>query len=71
MEDNEYIFFSTYYDKEILRQTIFVLEKEHIDFKVINKTNHGSARAPLSVYIEADVLVFNGDFERAIKILGK
>ncbi len=69
MEEKEYAFLTTCYDKEILRRAILVLEKEHIDFKMINKTSHGSSRAPLSVYIEADIKVLSSDYERAAEIL--
>ena len=69
MGEKEYVFLTTYYDKEILRRTILVLEKEHIDFKMINKTSHGSSRAPLSVLIQADIQVLSSDYEKAAKLL--
>lgn len=69
MENKEFIFLSTFYEKELLRKAVHVLEKEHIDFKMINKTTHASARAPLSVYIEADILVLKSEFEKATNLL--
>ncbi len=69
MEEKNYVFLTTFFDKEILRKAILVLKNEQIDFKMINKTSHGSSRAPLSVYIEADIKVLSSDFERAAEIL--
>jgi len=69
MEKKDYVFLNTFYDKEMLRIGMFILEQEQIDFQVVNKTTHGSVRAPLSVYFEADIQVLSRDFEKAAILL--
>jgi len=69
MDKKEYVFLTTFFDKELLRKAILILEAEHLDFKMINKATHGSFRAPLSVFVEADIQVLSSDYEKAAKLL--
>jgi len=70
MEARDYIFLNTYYDKELLRRALIVLNQEGVDFRITDKSGRGSARAPLSAYVEADIMVLSSDFERASQLLG-
>jgi len=69
MDKKDYLFLSTFYDKEKFRKATLVLNRESIDFQLINKASHASARAPLSVYFETDIMVLERDFDRAITLL--
>jgi hypothetical protein len=71
MEDKKYIFFSTFFDKEVLRRTVILLNEKNIDFRLNNKSNSPSGRAPLSTYIEEDLFIGENDFDRAAALLGE
>lgn len=69
MEVKEYIFYITFYDKELLRRAVILLSENNIDFQINDKTSSGSIRAPLSVYFEADIHIISSDFDRASALL--
>lgn len=71
MEEKKYIFFSTFFDKEVLRRTVILLNEKNIDFRLNNKSNSLSGRAPLSTYIEEDLFICENDFDRAAALLGE
>lgn len=69
MENHDFVFLNTYYDKEVLRRALFFLKNGNIEFKTINKSNQGNFRVPVNKYEEVDILVLKSDYERAIKLL--
>ena len=69
MENIEYDFLTTIYDKERLRITVQSLSEGNVRFKINDKSNRSSVRAPLSTYIEADIFIAKSDYERALKIM--
>jgi hypothetical protein len=69
MENNEYEFLTTIFEKEKLRIAVLSLSKYDIKFHVIDKTNYHSSKAPLSIYVEADILIHVSDYERAAELL--
>ena len=69
MDKKDYLFLSTFYDKEKFRKATLVLNRESINFQITNKAAHASARAPLSVYFETDIMVLERDFDRAMTLL--
>jgi hypothetical protein len=68
MESKQFIFLSTFYDKEEMRQLIILLTEAKLIYKLIDKTNSGNFKSPLSIYFEMDLLVLNEDFDRANRI---
>jgi len=71
MENTEYEFLTTIYDKEELRITILSLSEGNVRFKINDKSNRSSARAPLSTYFETDILIDKSDFASAVEIIQK
>jgi hypothetical protein len=73
MDQNKSIFFSTFYDKEKLRQATLLLKHAGIEFQLIDKAQAnsliGNFKAPLSVYFEFDMLISDDEFDRANEIL--
>ena len=69
MENKDYILYNTYYDKEVLRKVIILLNDEKIDFKILNKSTGGSFRAPQSVYVEADLMILRSDYQIAANLI--
>ena len=65
----KYVFHSTCYDKELLRKQSIVLNDNSIDFRVDIKEGRAQARAPLSGFFEAEIHVYENDFEKADKLL--
>jgi hypothetical protein len=68
MEEKKFIFFRTFYDKELLRITVLILKKENIPYKVVDKSIAGTSRAPHSGYLEADIMVPEEDFDRVTEV---
>lgn len=64
-----YIFYSACYDKELFRRQVIILNENSIDFKIINKSNPTSSRAPLSSFFEAEIHVAGIDYEKAERLL--
>ena len=71
MENVEYEFLTTIYDKEELRITVLSLSEGNVRFKINDKSNRSSGRAPLSTYIEADIFIDKSDYSRALEIMQK
>ena len=69
MENIQYEFLTTIYDKEELRITAMLLSEANVRFTINDKSNSISGRAPLSTYIEADLLIDKSDFSRAAEFL--
>jgi hypothetical protein len=65
----KYIFHSTCYDKELLRKQSLVLNDNKIDYRVVVNEGRAQARAPLSGFFEAEIHVYENDFEKADKLL--
>lgn len=66
---SNYLYYSTYYDKELLRMKTIVLNDNSIDYKLLPKSDHVHARAPLSGYFEMEIHISEKDFEKAEKLL--
>ena len=60
---------STFFDIEQYRKTILLLKEEKIDIQIVNKSNQTSYRAPLSTYIEIDLLVSESDLDKVNNLL--
>ncbi|MBN2807569.1 MAG: hypothetical protein JXR22_13000 [Prolixibacteraceae bacterium] len=67
--EKKYRFFSTYYDKELLRKSILCLNEHQIDYQVQNVVDQVHARAPLSSYFEAELHIEENEFDRADELL--
>lgn len=66
---NNYLYYSTYFDKELLRMKTILLNDKSIDYKLVNKSGTTHVRAPLSGYFEIEIHISEKDFEKAEKIL--
>lgn len=64
-----YIFYSTYFDVELLRVHTLGLNENNIEFNVIEKTLYQSAKSPLGVTFEADLHILETDLKKADEIL--
>ena len=71
MTNKHYEILTTLFEKEKARRLVILLSEEKIDYKVDDKSTHGSFKAPLSPYFAADILVSGGDFSRATGLLEK
>ena len=71
MDKNQYEFLTTIYDKEELRIATSLLSEGNIRFKINNKSNPISGRAPLSTYFEVDILIYVSDYARALELIQK
>ncbi len=69
MENTEFTFLSTFFDKEELKKATIILDKEDIKFRINNKSEQDHFRAPLATYIEAEMMVRAADFEKAAEAL--
>ncbi len=69
MEEKEFVFFSTYYDKELLRQAVILLNENGCKYRILDRSSHPTGRAPLSRYIETDLLITINDFDKAAELL--
>ena len=69
MKNTEYEFLTTIYDKEELRITVLSLSEGNVRFKINDKSNPISGRAPLSTYIEADISIDKSDYAKALEII--
>jgi hypothetical protein len=71
MTIKHYEILTTLFEKEKARMLVLLLSEEKIDFRVDDKSTHGSFKAPLSPYFEADILVSGGDYSKAKGLLEK
>ena len=69
MNEDNYVHYKTFFDIEQYRKTILLLKEEKIDVQIVDKSNQTSYRAPLSTYIEIDLLVSEIDFEKTNDLL--
>jgi len=65
----EFEFYQTFYDKELLTHLIIELEKAGLKFKLDNKSGPTNFRAPISTYIEVDLLLMPEDFKKVDDII--
>jgi hypothetical protein len=56
---NEFIFLSTMFEQNILRELLFKLEEAKILYKIKNKSSLTNYKTPLSTYIEIEIYVHN------------
>jgi hypothetical protein len=69
MANTDYEFLTTIYDKEELRITLQSLSEGNVRFKLNDKSNPTSGRAPLSTYFEVDIHVEKSNYASAIEIV--
>ncbi len=66
---HNYFFYHTCYDSELLREEIFSLDEQHIDYHLANRRVKGKMHPPLSNHFEVDVLIHQKDYDKADTIL--
>jgi hypothetical protein len=68
-ENNKYILYCTFYDLAEFRKSILLLQREGIEFQIVNKSNPMNYRVPSSTYIEIELFIKTYCFYKADKIL--
>ena len=69
MVNKDYIFHSTFYDKELLNKIVIFLDDNKINYQLVNIENHTQARAPLSGYFENELYIHKADYEKVDRML--
>jgi hypothetical protein len=67
---DEFVFLSTIYEQEILRELLIKFEETKIPYKTLHKSALTNYKMPLSTYIEIEIYVGDSSFEKAREILG-
>ncbi len=67
--DGRYIFYSSFFDKELLRRVVMVLDENAIDYRTTEKSIKSHFRAPLSGYFEVEIHISEIDFDKADELL--
>ncbi len=71
MKKEDYKFYQTFFDAELLRSIVVHLKSEGIMYKIIDKSNQTNFKVPMSTFIEIDLYLKDKDFEKVDEILKK